>query len=148
MNWFIASAQKLTWLHVRNTTIYTTSTQSNISVSHSLTYLQRCATESRPTATCCVLFFKCFLKRYLKTQRIHSAEIRYLKDDGRQCGLVVSVLVSFRFCFFLPVLLVSFQGLPQPACYIRLNTRKSQAESPAPHWAKALLLCHSNLVNF
>lgn len=46
----------------------------------------------------------------------------YLKDDGRQCGLVVSILISLRLRFFLPVLLIRFQGLPQPACYIRLKT--------------------------
>lgn len=45
----------------------------------------------------------------------------YLEDDGGQCGLVVSVLVRLGLRLFLPVLFVGFQGLPQPACYIRLK---------------------------
>lgn len=39
----------------------------------------------------------------------------YLEDNGRQCGLVVPILVGFRLCFFAPVLLVCFQCFPQPA---------------------------------
>lgn len=52
----------------------------------------------------------------------HGGAARYLKDDGRQCGLIVSVLISLRLCVLLPVFLIRFQGLAQPACYIRLKT--------------------------
>lgn len=46
----------------------------------------------------------------------------YLEDDSRQCGLIVSILVRLRLRVFLPVLLVCFQGLPQPPCDIGLHT--------------------------
>lgn len=41
----------------------------------------------------------------------HRGAVCYLKDDGRQCGLIVSVLISLRLGFLLPVFLIRFQGL-------------------------------------
>jgi hypothetical protein len=38
----------------------------------------------------------------------------HLEYNGRECCLVVAILVSFWFCLFAPVFLVCFQGLPQP----------------------------------
>lgn len=69
----------------------------------------------------------------------HSLELRipllsrismsHLKDDSRQRGLVVAVLVGFRLCVFLPVLLIRLQGFPQPACDIRLKDGKGKAKA-------------------
>lgn len=53
----------------------------------------------------------------------------YLKDNSRECGLIVTILVSLRLGFFLPVLFVCFKGLSKPTCYIRLQTERITEEN-------------------
>lgn len=73
------------------------------------------------------------LPNVFKAQRcdiISMNALWYLKDDGGQRGLEVSILVSLRLCFFLPVLLICFKRLPQPTCYVWLRTCTNKMWGP------------------
>lgn len=74
----------------------------------------------------------------------HRGAACYLKDDGRQCGLIVPVLISLRLCVLLPVFLIRFQGLAQPACYIRLKTWTSNRNR---NWLDFCSLWHIVIFN-